>query len=82
MLDFSEFLKVPATYRFVKLCEYASNKLLFLLFDGSITLSKKTGGDCALHNTYYVVRILPLFFSENKSSSSDFLQTSSLVSIV
>ena len=34
------------------------------------------------HNTYYVVRMLPLFFSENKSSSSDFLQTSSLVSIV
>lgn len=29
MLDFSEFLKVPATYRFVKLCEYASNKLLY-----------------------------------------------------
>lgn len=53
MLDFSEFLKVPATYRFVKLCEYASNKLLFLLFDGSITLSKKQE-----ETAHYIIHIM------------------------
>ena len=56
MLDFTEFFKIPATHKFIKLCWYASKGLIFLSLDGSIMLIIKTGGDRAPHNTYYVVQ--------------------------
>ena len=77
------FYKVPASLQIctiMRICFRISRSSCYLTEE--IPQLKKQEATCAPHNTYYVVRILPLFFSENKSSSSDFLQTSSLVSIV